>query len=798
MTGVLLLGITASALAVAQALDARSEDEARRADLAATVLNASLQQAVGSLRGVDVLAADGSVSASELALFAGDVLPGSLFAALAYSEIVEGADRARWEAEHGRSILELVPPGRLVPAAERARYDVVTWVHPDDGAYNAIVGLDVFSEPVRRAASEATLHTSRPVAMGPISVQPSARPGLFLTNVVKDVDGRAIGFVSSGVAVDDLLGQLPEDIDPATVTVAIGDHVLNEPVRTEPAPDEPVRTEAGRGGTSRSFVAGNRFTVTVATGDRPDLLLPGVVVAGTALLAVAALTAALADRRHRVRRSKLLAREAGLAELGRRLAASSSFDAVVDTALAHTAVVVDADDIELAHLDAGDHRHLVVHRAGDRRSVHVHDRSEPTPLSTTIDTGRPVTVHGGAAHEPAMRCVPIAASDGTVWAGLGFIWSSAERAASVEEPATAAAAAAAVVGGALERAITAEALADRAAQLSELAQAIAVAHDIDALTAAIERWLPRLVAATRATLVQAPPPSGRWSLDVTWTAEPAGALTDRMLLGTVNELVEAAIARIQRSQHEHQLIEQLQHALLAEVPHRQALEVAVRYEPALSAVGIGGDWYDVVDLSPTETGVVIGDVTGHGTAAVVVMAELQALTRHLLAGGTPLEEICSQLDRSLQRHGTYATAVVGRLDLAAGTFTYVNAGHPAPILRRGATSGAAAHIVELAGGRRPLLGVGTPLEPAETETVTVAAGDLLLLYTDGLIERREESMADSVSALLARIDAAGHSTADVLGAAFLAGGPGRPDAADDDAAALALRIGTVGVDGNGG
>ncbi|MEZ5236886.1 MAG: hypothetical protein R2749_29955 [Acidimicrobiales bacterium] len=136
-----------------------------------------------------------------------------------------------------------------------------------------------------------------------------------------------------------------------------------------------------------------------------------------------------------------------------------------------------------------------------------------------------------------------------------------------------------MVGGALERAITAEALADLAKQLSELAQAIAVAHDIDALTAAIERWLPRLVAAARATLVQAPPPNGRWSLDVTWTAEPAGALTDRMLLGTVNELVEAAIARIQRSQHEHQLIEQLQHALLAEVPHRQALEVAVRYEP---------------------------------------------------------------------------------------------------------------------------------------------------------------------------------------------------------------------------
>ncbi|MEZ5236887.1 MAG: SpoIIE family protein phosphatase [Acidimicrobiales bacterium] len=202
-------------------------------------------------------------------------------------------------------------------------------------------------------------------------------------------------------------------------------------------------------------------------------------------------------------------------------------------------------------------------------------------------------------------------------------------------------------------------------------------------------------------------------------------------------------------------------------------------------MGIGGDWYDVVDLSPTETGVVIGDVTGHGTAAVVVMAELQALTRHLLCrrhaarGDLQPARPIAATPRHL-RHGGGGPARP-----AAGTFTYVNAGHPAPILRRGATSGAAAHIVELAGGRRPLLGVGTPLEPAETEAVAVAAGDLLLLYTDGLIERREESMADSGVGPAGPHRRRRPQHRRRARRRALAGGPGRPDAADDDAAALA-------------
>lgn len=817
MSGVLVLGITASGLAIRGAFDATAEQDARQADLVAAALGGNLQQAIGSLRGIDALAADGAVSADEFALFAADVLPGSLFSALAYSEIVAAADRAGWEQRNGRPVQDLAPSGTLVPAERRDVHDVVTWVHPANPATTQVIGFDVFSEPIRRSGVEAALGSGEPVAVGPIEVAPSSRRGLFMTNVVQDADGRPIGFVSSGIAIDDVLARLPSRIDPASVTIRIGDEVL-----------------AGGGdgeGAVRSFSAGNRFTVTVASQDGPPLRLPAVVVLSTVLLAVAALRARTADTRHRKRRAMLLARQASLAELGRRLAATSSFDGVVAAALGHSAAVLGADRVELGHLDGLDRQKLLVHRTDDlaagRPSVRVCDLCERIPLADAVRTGTtlalddrneltaryPQTEDGATAgderrdgrqvatpagHGRAMWCVPISTSDGTVWAAINFIWTDAGPMDTVEERAAAAAAAATVIGGALERAHSAEALADRASQLSQLAQAVAVAHEVTALTIAIERWLPPLVAAARATLAPAAASAGatdtvialdadgdapaEWSLVVTWPPDAPASVSDRMLLGTVVELVASAIGRIQRSHHEHQLIEQLQHALLAEAPQRGGLEVAVRYEPAVSAVGIGGDWYDVIELSATETGVVIGDVTGHGTTAVAMMAELQALTRHLLVAGTALPEICSQLDRSLQRHGTFATAVIGRIDVAAATCTYVNAGHPPPLLRRGRT------VTELDAGRRPLLGVGPPHDEVSPITIALRPEDLVVFYTDGLVERRDEPMQRSVAALAARVADAEHRPADVLAAGFSVRQHTRADAGDDDAAALAILI----------
>ena len=150
-----------------------------------------------------------------------------------------------------------------------------------------------------------------------------------------------------------------------------------------------------------------------------------------------------------------------------------------------------------------------------------------------------------------------------------------------------------------------------------------------------------------------------------------------------------------------------------------------------AALGVGGDYYDFIDLSPTHLGIAIGDVSGKGIPASLLMASLRAFLRgaQTVHRQTDLTEVMRNLNKLVYESSDfnrYATFFYGELDLAARTLTYVNAGHNPPLLFR---DGDVRRLD--AGG--PVIGL---IEECvyEQATVPLAAGDVLVAYTDGVSE----------------------------------------------------------------
>ncbi len=229
----------------------------------------------------------------------------------------------------------------------------------------------------------------------------------------------------------------------------------------------------------------------------------------------------------------------------------------------------------------------------------------------------------------------------------------------------------------------------------------------------------------------------------------------------------------------------LQRALLTEPPTVPGLEIAVRYLPAVRDAQVGGDWYDAFSVPDGTTMLVIGDVAGHDVAAAATMAQARGVLRGIAqtVAGSPAA-VLGSLDRALHRLevSTVLTATVAtvRPDPAGpARLRWSNAGHPPPVLL---CADGRVRVLD----RRPelLLGTGCPA-PRSDHEVDLCRGDTLLLYTDGLVERRgaslDEGTAWLVSALAGR---AGQPVAQLCDA-LLAGMAGR---VPDDIAVLAVRI----------
>ncbi|GAA3102289.1 PP2C family protein-serine/threonine phosphatase [Streptosporangium carneum] len=201
--------------------------------------------------------------------------------------------------------------------------------------------------------------------------------------------------------------------------------------------------------------------------------------------------------------------------------------------------------------------------------------------------------------------------------------------------------------------------------------------------------------------------------------------------------------------------------------------VGVRYVPAGMKDGLGGDWHDATVLPDGRVLLTIGDVSGHGLPAMAQMTRLRTALDALAMTGESPERLLTWLNDLVMHRfeETTATAVIGHLDPAAGVFSWSQAGHPAPILIRG---GVATPLDPPAG---VLLGA-TQAEPYELARVRLIEGDLLLLFTDGLVERRDRDIDEGLA--LALEAAAGLSRGDLdAGVDRLIRSVGGPNPEDD-------------------
>jgi anti-sigma regulatory factor (Ser/Thr protein kinase) len=167
------------------------------------------------------------------------------------------------------------------------------------------------------------------------------------------------------------------------------------------------------------------------------------------------------------------------------------------------------------------------------------------------------------------------------------------------------------------------------------------------------------------------------------------------------------------------------------LPEVSGLSLASRYLPAATEAAVGGDWYDVIPFG-SGVGLAIGDVVGHGVEAVALMSRLRTATRAFTIESASPAEIAVRLARFLnfEDPDSMATFIYCRLDPERGEVSMVNAGHPPPLVIRADGS---CEYVE--GDHGPPLGVGLPPIYRQVE-FTLEPGSLLLLYTDGLVERR--------------------------------------------------------------
>jgi serine phosphatase RsbU (regulator of sigma subunit) len=194
----------------------------------------------------------------------------------------------------------------------------------------------------------------------------------------------------------------------------------------------------------------------------------------------------------------------------------------------------------------------------------------------------------------------------------------------------------------------------------------------------------------------------------------------------------------------------LQRSLLQGVPlEDRRLRLGAHYQPSVETLEVGGDWHDAFPLAGDRIGLVVGDVVGRGIEAAAAMGQLRSATRALAGAGLGGPgHVLAALDRfatglPLAR---MATLTYAEVELAGGSVRYACAGHPPPVLV--AADGSARLLWD---GRRLPLGLASGSDPAVEGSTILGPKDRLLLYTDGLVERRGESLDDGLARLVEQL-----------------------------------------------
>lgn len=205
-----------------------------------------------------------------------------------------------------------------------------------------------------------------------------------------------------------------------------------------------------------------------------------------------------------------------------------------------------------------------------------------------------------------------------------------------------------------------------------------------------------------------------------------------LVSATIGTALDSAYRRSVELDEHRVVSDTLQQAMLR--PASDLPNVAARYLPAAGELSVGGDWYDVIDVDDHTRAIVVGDCVGHGLDAAAAMGQMRAAARAMLLEGRDPAETLTRLDRFAATidNAFGATLVCAVIDRRAHTMTYASAGHPPPLL------------VGDGGVRWLDAARGTPLavddHPRRSATVELANNDLVVLYSDGLVERRDESI----------------------------------------------------------
>jgi serine phosphatase RsbU (regulator of sigma subunit) len=233
------------------------------------------------------------------------------------------------------------------------------------------------------------------------------------------------------------------------------------------------------------------------------------------------------------------------------------------------------------------------------------------------------------------------------------------------------------------------------------------------------------------------------------------------------------------------IAERLQRSLLPELPVVRGLQIAARYAPAADTAQVGGDWYDSFVLPQGDTALIIGDVTGHDLQSTVTMSQVRNMLRGIACDREePPAAILRRLDlavTALYGHRT-ATCVYSLVKGAEGgpyRLAWSTAGHPPPLL---VTYDGGTRFLE--GGHGMLLGV-QPDSHRSDAVRRLPEGSTLLLYTDGLVERRGESLDHGLTRLRQRASALSDQSLDDMCDELLSG---LAAGSRDDVALLALRL----------
>jgi uncharacterized protein YigA (DUF484 family) len=237
-------------------------------------------------------------------------------------------------------------------------------------------------------------------------------------------------------------------------------------------------------------------------------------------------------------------------------------------------------------------------------------------------------------------------------------------------------------------------------------------------------------------------------LSLSWSEERSFEPEERSFLTTMASQCTLAVQRAELFEEKSEVAAILQRAILPrQLPHSPHVRLAARYLPAEAGMDVGGDWYDAFHGPDNRLWFSVGDVAGHGVAAASIMGQVRnAIHATAYADLDPAAGL-DVADRMLSHlhdpadDPAVATAIVAVLDPATGRLSWSNAGHPPQILMP-----AVGPPVLMDERHGPLLGIGHA--GRKLGAAHLAPGDLMLLYTDGLVESRERALDVDLRRLL--------------------------------------------------